>query len=89
MEQSNLSRFINDTTDLPINEIQRRKRRSILDKLSKWSHGNWCGAYTGGYENHCKKTGHCRPPYDKVHASCKECNPVKDGLDAACMEHDR
>eukprot|EP00112_Aurelia_sp_Birch-Aquarium-sp1_P023305 Seg689.2 transcript_id=Seg689.2/GoldUCD/mRNA.D3Y31 product="hypothetical protein" protein_id=Seg689.2/GoldUCD/D3Y31 len=67
-----------------------RQRRGILDSLTKWSHGNWCGAYTGGYENHCKKQkGVCRAPYTKVHDQCKQCCPVVDEIDGHCMEHDR
>ena len=67
-----------------------RKRRDIMEKLTRWSHGNWCGAYTGGYENHCRRAqGVCKAPYDKVHDECKRCNPVVDPVDAHCMEHDR
>ena len=67
-----------------------RRRRNIVSNLSKWSHGNWCGAYTGGYENHCRKIkGVCKAPYETVDDKCKECNPVIDQVDAYCMEHDR
>ena len=67
-----------------------RMRRSIMDKFTRWSHGNWCGAYTGGFENHCKHArGVCKAPYDKVSEACKNCNPAIDGIDEHCMEHDR
>eukprot|EP00794_Sanderia_malayensis_P005222 gene5222-5878_t len=90
-EIKNLSQFINNSADLPINNNNAnnhvRQRRNILDRLARWSHGNWCGAYTGGYENHCKP--HCKAPFDKVHDNCKQCNPTIDELDKHCMEHDR
>ena len=71
-------------------QSHRRHRRNIMEKLSRWSHGNWCGAYTGGYENHCGKVNRvCKAPYNTVHDACKRCNPVIDEVDAYCMEHDR
>jgi len=81
-----------NSTDLASNTSQShsRHRRNIMEKLSRWSHGNWCGAYTGGYENHCGKVNRdCKAPYNKVHDACKRCNPVTDEIDAYCMEHDR
>ena len=72
------------------NSVHSRNRRGIMDKLSKWSHGNWCGAYTGGYENHCRTgKGVCKAPYETIREACKQCNPVVDAVDAQCMEHDR
>ena len=83
-----ISALKNVTLDVANNHT--RRRRSVTDGLSKWSHGNWCGAYTGGYENHCKTVKDvCKAPYKTVHDKCKQCNPVVDEVDAYCMEHDR
>lgn len=73
--------------------VVKRRRRGIgwrnggLD----WWYGNWCGAYQGGYENNPKP--HCRWFCSKtksyVNRACRDCLPPQDGLDEACMEHDR
>lgn len=96
---SNLTLLLNRTTssmnDSLANEISissRRRRRGIgwrggsLD----WWYGNWCGPYQGGYTRYpnpsCRR--HCTTT-SYVSKACRSCLPAKDGLDAACMEHDR
>lgn len=71
----------------------RRRRWGIRwrgGSLDCW-YGNWCGPYQGGYNSYPNSScnGVCWLSTSYVNSACRRCLPTKDGLDAACMEHDR
>ncbi|XP_022783940.1 uncharacterized protein LOC111324600 isoform X3 [Stylophora pistillata] len=97
---SNLTQLLNQMTSfgneslanqLPM--ISRRRRRGIgwrggsLD----WWYGNWCGGYQGGYTRYPKPSCNddCWRTTSYVNSACRRCLPTINGLDEACMEHDR
>lgn len=98
---SNLTQLLNQSTSFSNESLanqlsmtsRRRRRREIgwrggsLD----WWYGNWCGPYQGGYNRYPKSScnGVCWRTTSHVNSACRRCLPTKDGLDEACMEHDR
>lgn len=95
----NLTQLLNQTTSFSneslANELpmtSRRRRRGIGWRGGRldWWYGNWCGPYQGGYTNNPKPSckGVCRTT-SYVSSACRKCLPTIDGLDEACMEHDR
>lgn len=71
----------------------RRRRRGLGRRGGRWDwwYGNWCGPFQGGYAKYPQKSckGVCKTTTSYVNSACRQCLPTKDGLDAACMEHDR
>jgi len=98
---SNLTQLMNQTTlfnnDSLTNEtsmVSRRRRRGIGQRPGgrwDWWYGNWCGPSQGGYAKYPKKSckNVCGTTTSYVNSACRRCLPPKDGLDDACMEHDR
>jgi len=82
----------NDTLAQQIPQARRRKRGLGRRGGSiDWWYGNWCGPKQGGYTNNpkpiCKYF--CYRSTSYVNRACCDCLPPRDGLDEACMEHDR
>ena len=97
---SNLTQFLNETASLhndsttqQLQQIARRRRRGIGLRGGKldWWYGNWCGPHQGGYTSYPKRACNreCHRSTRYVTHACRQCLPPKDGLDEACMEHDR
>ena len=95
----NLTQLLNQTTSFSNESLanqlpmtSRRRRRGIGWRGGRldWWYGNWCGPYQGGYTNNPKPSckGVCRTT-SYVSSACRKCLPTIDGLDEACMEHDR
>jgi len=96
---SNLTNLLNETTSGTNNSLvqqipqaRRRKRGlGIRGGSIDWWYGNWCGPKQGGYTNNpkpvCKYL--CYRSTSYVNRACRDCLPPQDGLDEACMEHDR
>lgn len=95
----NLTLLLNQTKSFSneslVNQLpmtSRRRRRGIGWRGGRldWWYGNWCGPYQGGYTYNPKPScrGVCRTT-SYVSSACRRCLPTKDGLDEACMEHDR
>ena len=95
-----LARLINETSfrsngSSPGNQTEATRIRRGLGMRGSgtpdWWYGNWCGPYQGGYEDNprpqCKAK--CGPRYAYISDACRRCLPPRDGLDEACMEHDR
>jgi len=87
--------FYNDSLADEMSMTSRRRRRGIGRRPGggwDWWYGNWCGHNQGGYAYYPRKS--CRSNcytsnYAYVSTACRRCFPPIDGLDAACMEHDR
>jgi len=98
---SNLTQLLNETTSFgndsfaqQLQKTARRRRRGTgrhRRGLTDWWYGNWCGADQGGYEDKPKKVCKyfCYRSTSYVNRACRDCLPPQDGLDDACMEHDR
>lgn len=98
---SNLTQLLNETTSFgndsfaqQVQKTARRRRRGTgrhRRGLTDWWYGNWCGADQGGYEDKPKKVCKyfCYRSTSYVNRACRNCLPPQDGLDDACMEHDR
>lgn len=95
----NLTQLLNQTTSFSNESLanqlpmtSRRRRRGIGWRGGRldWWYGNWCGPYQGGYTYNPKPScrGVCSTT-SYVSSACRRCLPTKDGLDEACMEHDR
>lgn len=95
----NLTQLLNQTTSfsneslanqLPMTSRRRRRGIGWRGERLDWWYGNWCGPYQGGYTYNPKPScrGVCRTT-SYVSSACRRCLPTKDGLDEACMEHDR
>ena len=65
-----------------------------------WWYANWCGANQGGYENNPRPGAVANVIKQQFYLftlyngytytrDCRNCIPTKNGLDSACMEHDR
>lgn len=96
---SNLTQLLNQTTpfnndslsnQLPMTSRRRRRGIGWRGGTLDWWYGNWCGPYQGGYAYYPKPScrGVCHTT-SYVNSACRSCLPPKDGLDEACMEHDR
>lgn len=98
---SNLTKLMNQTTSVNNDSLademfmtSRRRRRGIGQRPGggwDWWYGNWCGPFQGGYAKYPQKSckGVCWYTTSYVNSACRQCLPTKDGLDDACMEHDR